>query len=155
MKIATLMILAFLNFAHLSNAQNSSIEKEIDTVMEKLIEAYDDYDGAKIQSLIAEDPFVKVIHSGIIDRPVNYNSILPKSKDENKFTSAFNLTYKNIRIADDKSVVVLCMLHSTVTPEVGAPFHIKTINTIVLEKVKGKWLIVTMHSSPFKESRNF
>lgn len=155
MKKYIIILPLFISFIHISFAQNKQAEKEVESVLEQLMQAYNAYDGAAIKSIMHDDSFARVIQIGTIYTPDYYYSITPEMASKQKFTRVNRWENKTVRVVDDQSAVALCEIISTTTLEGQEPFESKTVNTIVMEKAKGKWGIITMHISELTEKRNF
>jgi len=152
MIIYLIILLQFLSAVTFAN--NPTPEMEIDDILDQLVLAYNDLDEKKIKSLIKDDEFTKIIHEGII-----YSDLYADINNEKVAEQNMKITYawndKDIRIVDGISAVAVCEMLATTTQKDKKPFQTRTVDTIVLEKVKGKWLIITMHSSGKRTDRNF
>ncbi len=155
MKKLALIFLFCTGFAFTNNSQYHKQEKEIENVLDELISAYNEQNGAKIISLINDDPSVRLIQDGAAYKREHFNSITQEAGNKPHDTSESKWINKSIRVIDSKSVVVLGEMHTLYKPKDMDQFEVKSINTIILEKIKGKWSIVTMHTSHLTEKRNF
>ena len=179
MKSLAINFILLLGTYHASIGQSSSkIENEIDDVIEKLNLAYKELDGAKISSFFIDDDSFKSISQGFTATREDFEIISPaffasQTNKEKKFTTkndynkwalqslttyffpSTSWTNKDIHVFNSKSAVAVCTLSSKSKNDDGELYEIKSIETIVLKKVKRKWLIVTMHSSPLRENRTF
>lgn len=153
MKKLALIFLFCVGFAFTNNSQNQ--EKEIENVLDKLIRAYNEQNGAKIISLIKDDPSVRLIQAGATYKREQFNKITSEPDSKPLGTTESKWINKSIRIIDSKSAVVLGEMHTLYKPKDMEAIEVKSINTIILEKIKGKWSIVSMHTSHLTENRKF
>ena len=158
MKKLFIIITVFLSISHASCAQISKTEKEIDEVLNEFVSAYNEFDGAKINSFMVNDSFFLWLQEGIVVSKDDLDKITPAEIQYNKSTfKSFKYEWieKEVKTFNSKSAVAICKLlhiwHDNNEKRVG----IKWIYTIVLEKKKGDWLIATIQSSALKEVRNF
>lgn len=140
---------------HNTFAQNMKSEKEVDAFLDNLMQAYNAYDGETIKSLMTDDAFAIVIQEGMVYKPDLYDQFTLEMADKQKFTRVNHWENKSYRIVDDQSAVALCEIISTTTIEDQEPFQTRSINTVVFEKINGKWKIITMHTSSKTNNRNF
>jgi len=129
--------------------------REIDQTIDDFVQAMNNFDGKAIKSFFVKDDFSKQIDQGHVIKYESYDSLKFEITQQNPHMPYFDVKDKKIRITDKNSGIVLCYLQSFHSSEDRDTWQYESICTIVLEKIKGRWLISTMHSSYITKNRNF
>jgi hypothetical protein len=136
-------------------AQENGEKEKVEGVLNELIQAYNTFNNEKLEKLLTNDTFSKTVQEGIIYSPGELLNIVAQEDANRKYLIVNELENSTIRIVDNKSAVALCEILVKTSPNDQKPFQTRTVINIVLEKVKGKWLIVTMHASGKRNNKNF